>query len=129
MADFLTTDGQSFDTLAAAQAHVLARKNAIDGFHLCFVQEVRQLNGAWVHSESFASPQEHEAKFQAAADDALFCVYGPLSGNNVYCNGKEETLALVNAIVEEYATATGVTKIFRNTHEEGVIWPFVEVQV
>ena len=134
MAEFITADGQTFDTLSKAQTHVLAKKHNIDGFHLCFVQEVRPIpDGGWEHFSDFATPQEHTTKFQEAAEDAIFCVYNPGTGENVYCYGKEATSALVATIVEEYAVATNVTKIFQhtgavNTNDESVFWPYVEVQ-
>jgi hypothetical protein len=129
MSEFLTTDGQGFSSLGQAQANVAQRCAQRDGFHLCFVQEVRQLDGGvWQHFENFSEPSSHAAKFEEAAEDAVFCVYNPLTGENAYCQGKEETLTLVESILAAHAVATGLTTIYQNTHEADSLWPYAEVQ-
>lgn len=129
MSEFLTTDGQGFSSLEQAQANVAQRCAQRDGFHLCFVQEVCQLEaGIWQHFVSFPEPSSHAAKFEEAAEDADFCVYNPLTGANTYCHGKAEVLTLVESILAAHAVATGLTKIFQNTHDAEAIWPYAEVQ-
>ena len=129
MSEFLTTDGQSFPTLGAAQAHATERCAQRDGFYICFVQEVRALEGGtWQHFEDFAVPGDHAVKFASAPETAWFCIYNPLTGENTYHQDKSAVLAEVEKILGTHAVATGLTRIYQNTHEEGSLWPYVEVQ-
>jgi hypothetical protein len=134
MSSFLTTDGKAFASLEAAQANVQAMCNEINKFHVFYVQEVKLLpEDHWQHFEKFESPSEHATKFDAAANDAWFCVYDPLSGESQYVQGKAAVLALLGIKFPTYLTYLGKTKIFQhtgavNTNDDSAFWPYVEVQ-
>jgi hypothetical protein len=134
MSSFLTTDGKTFSSLEEAQANVQAMCDEIDKFHVFYVQEVALLpEGYWQHFEKFATLGEHTTKFDAAAEDAWFCVYDPLGGESQYVQGKAAVLALLETGLPTYLTHLGKTKIFQhtgavNTNDESAFWPYVEVQ-
>jgi hypothetical protein len=134
MSSFLTLDGKSFASLEEAQANVQAMCAEVDKFHAFYVQVVNRLpEGHWQHLEKFDTPSEHAAKFDAAADDAWFCVYDPLGGESQYVQGKVAVLALLETGLPTYLTHLGKTKIFQhtgavNTKDDSAFWPYVEVQ-
>ena len=134
MSSFLTTDGKSFSSLEEAQANVQAMCAEVDKFHAFYIQEVGLLpEGHWQHFSKFETPSEHAIKFQAAADDAWFCVYDPLSGESRYEQGKAAVLELLEIGLPAYLTHLGKTKIFKhtgavNTDDDSGFWPYVEIQ-
>lgn len=134
MSSFLTLDEKSFSSLEEAQANVQAVCAEVDKFHAFYVQEVSLLpEGHWQHSERFETPSEHATKFDAAAENAWFCVYDPLSGESQYVQGKAAVLALLEIGFPTYLTYLGKTKIFQhtgavNTSDDSAFWPYVEVQ-
>lgn len=134
MSSFLTTDSKSFASLEEAQANVQAMCAEIDKFHVFYVQEVNRLpEGHWQHLEKFDTPSEHATKFQAAADDAWFCIYDPLGGESQYVQGKAATLAMLDTGLPAYLTHLGKTKIFKhtgavNTNDASAFWPYEEIQ-
>lgn len=134
MSLFLTTDGKSFSSLEEAQTNVLAMCAEVDKFHAFYVQEVKLLpEGHWQHFSKFETPSEHATKFHAAAEDAWFCVYDPLSGESSYVQGKAATAAMLDVGFPVYLTHLGKTRIFQHTGEvpaddDSGFWPYIEIQ-
>lgn len=128
--NFITTDGRGFATLGEAQAHVAGLLAARDPYAMCFVQPVTSLSeGVWQH-EAVSEP--YASRFVAAAPDAWFCVHNPLTGENLYVEGKSAASALVNDIMTAHAVHTGCTRIFQYTGEQPTddstaFWPYVEL--
>lgn len=129
MSDFLTNDGQAFASVEAARAHIAERCAQRDGFYICFVQEVRALEGGtWQHFEDFAVPGDHAAKFNAADADAPFCVYNPVTGESTYLQGKATVLTEMKQILATHARHTEMTRIYQKVDDPESTPSFVEVQ-